>query len=199
MKTYIYLGICMLATFITGCAYKNINPEHSSELTHLRTLNQANGAWLVKNLPAYFVVGGKLKWPILSAELFNIFEAKKPLINLSRQDTHQSLFDKFETKENVNLNGLDEAMYPVLGKASIVWQKYGKKLVITSGLEGKHCKNSRHYLGLALDLRNRDLNKKDLFKILKELNIALGNDYQVLLESDHFHVEYDPVKRIAGM
>ena len=64
--------------------------------------------------------------------------------------------------------------------------------VITSCTEGKHGRGSRHYVGLAFDGRTRNLDdeqKKTLRDMLKE---CLTDEYDVVLESTHIHVEYDP-------
>jgi len=63
---------------------------------------------------------------------------------------------------------------------------------ITSGTEGRHSRGSRHYVGLAFDLRMRRLTKeqkKILHGMIKE---ALTNQFDVVLEKTHIHVEYDP-------
>lgn len=63
---------------------------------------------------------------------------------------------------------------------------------ITSILDGKHGPNSLHYKGLAFDLRTRHL--KDLPNvnmIARQIRDELGRNYDVVVESDHIHVEYD--------
>jgi hypothetical protein len=66
------------------------------------------------------------------------------------------------------------------------------KLVITSALEGRHKEGSRHYSGYALDLRIWDIPHGHVPMIVSELKAALGADYDVVLEADHIHVEFDP-------
>lgn len=64
--------------------------------------------------------------------------------------------------------------------------------IITSALEGKHSPTSLHPKGLAYDFRTRHLSegsKKALVDWLKEY---LGESFDVILEKDHLHVEYDP-------
>ena len=70
-----------------------------------------------------------------------------------------------------------------------VFQKFGvAEAVITSGRDGVHKEGSFHYQGKAFDLRT--------WHVLEALNAALkeefGPHYDVLLEKDHIHVEYDP-------
>lgn len=70
--------------------------------------------------------------------------------------------------------------------------RYGKDVVITSGLEGPHKKGSLHFRGLAVDLRTRDYPLSAARAFAQELRRGLGEDYNVVLEADHLHVEYDP-------
>ena len=77
--------------------------------------------------------------------------------------------------------------------ARIVWVAQseapdGYDVTITSGCEGKHCKNSAHYSGKAIDLRTRDV-PADPQVWANRIQQALGSNYFVLLESDHIHVQ----------
>lgn len=66
------------------------------------------------------------------------------------------------------------------------------ELVITSGTDGRHKRNSKHYSGEALDMRTSNLSKLDIPRVMRVLEKRLGPDYEVLLESDHIHIEHDP-------
>jgi hypothetical protein len=69
---------------------------------------------------------------------------------------------------------------------------------ITSGDDGDHMDGSKHYEGLAVDLRTRDLTQPEIGRLVaalrKRLNgsAAVDRPYNVVVESDHLHVEYDP-------
>ena len=65
------------------------------------------------------------------------------------------------------------------------------KVVITSGSDSHHSSKSKHYRGDALDFRTRNL-EGNLEALREEISTALGRDFDVLLERDHLHVEYDP-------
>lgn len=65
-------------------------------------------------------------------------------------------------------------------------------IVITSGTDGKHMVGSKHYIGDALDLRRSNIPSKLLDTYLTRLRGRLGGDYDVILEIDHIHIEYDP-------
>lgn len=68
----------------------------------------------------------------------------------------------------------------------------GKELVITSILDGKHKNESKHYIGQAFDARIFIYTPPQRNQLLKEFKNELGPDYDVILEADHFHIEYDP-------
>ena len=72
--------------------------------------------------------------------------------------------------------------------AVIVWETEHEELVITSTYEGAHSDGSLHYANLAIDIRR----KKGQEYSYNEIKIALGDDYDVVLEADHIHIEYDP-------
>ena len=65
-------------------------------------------------------------------------------------------------------------------------------VIITSGTDGVHKKGSKHYVGGALDLRISNIPNGQLSIYVKALKGRLGPDYDVVLESDHIHCEYDP-------
>lgn len=83
--------------------------------------------------------------------------------------------------------------------AESVYRSFGHSLWITSATEGHandgvHSKNSKHYEGNAIDLRTRNVSGgiNALNDICDEIRILLGDDYDVIRESDHIHIEYDP-------
>lgn len=71
--------------------------------------------------------------------------------------------------------------------------------VITSANDGRHMDGSLHYAGRAVDLRTRDLHPDIIGKLVLSLRRRLNGDeklnrpYQVIQESDHLHVEWQPV------
>lgn len=96
---------------------------------------------------------------------------------------------RYILKEGVVLAGLQIEMRPVMQQAALIWGHQGKyNLRITSGTEGSHSVGSLHPYGLALDI---ELPPQPGLAI-SELKKALGCGYDVILEGDHVHVEYDP-------
>lgn len=72
-------------------------------------------------------------------------------------------------------------------------------VVVTSGNDGKHMAGSLHYKDLAIDLRTGHAWEKPLMTqaeaqaLRDELDRRLGVGYDVVLEKDHVHCEWDPV------
>lgn len=67
-----------------------------------------------------------------------------------------------------------------------------KPVTITSVLDGKHKEDSKHYDGDAFDMRTFIYTVKEINALAPALREALGPDYDVVLEADHIHIEFDP-------
>ena len=72
----------------------------------------------------------------------------------------------------------------------------GHEAIITSTNEGTHSPGSLHYAGQAVDISlpgAHAMPKQTTPGIVKDrLKKVLGRDYDVVLERNHIHVEYDP-------
>jgi len=66
------------------------------------------------------------------------------------------------------------------------------EMVITSVTEGSHVRGSEHYTGNAFDCRIRDMSETRAREIAERIGVDLGNDFDVILETDHLHIEFDP-------
>ena len=64
--------------------------------------------------------------------------------------------------------------------------------LITSCTDGKHSKGSRHYVGCAVDFRTRYLSEEQKDAIFSDLIRWLGDQFDVILEPTHLHIEFDP-------
>jgi hypothetical protein len=96
-------------------------------------------------------------------------------------------------KDGVDLRGLQPQMAVAYTIAAVVfWEQAGASCWITSGSDGKHGHTSLHYKGKALDLRTKHLRPEQVHPVWKALKAALGTQFDVVLESDHIHVEFDP-------
>jgi len=98
-------------------------------------------------------------------------------------------------KEGVRLIGLHNQMVVAMLVCSSVFGKLGQELVITSVVEGKHKDGSLHYSGQAFDLRTRNMSRYRARLITAELKHRLPTDFDIILESNHIHIEYQPKKQ----
>jgi len=95
-------------------------------------------------------------------------------------------------KAGVDIGELRAVMVVGLMVAQEAFGAVGKELVVTSGDDSKHSKNSLHYQNKALDLRTRHLAPGEGESIVAQMQDNLGNDWDIILEDDHIHMEYDP-------
>lgn len=95
-------------------------------------------------------------------------------------------------KVGANIQGIDFKLRPALIYADDIWKKYGQELVVTAGLDGAHSAGSLHYYGLAIDFRISYFLPEIAKIVCAELALKLGRNFDVRLEKDHIHVEYDP-------
>jgi hypothetical protein len=91
-----------------------------------------------------------------------------------------------------SMKGIQPEILAVIPIAHAIVQQWGKDLIITTGTDGVHMKGSKHYEGLALDLRTRHLIPAARVAFSDELTKALGREYDVVLHKSHLHVEFDP-------
>lgn len=97
-----------------------------------------------------------------------------------------------EFKPGVNWNP-SAALQRAHSIASAIYASLGVPFLVTSGTDGKHSAGSLHYSGNAMDLRRWDLDAKGVTaQAVSMLKSQLGSEFDVVLESDHIHVEYDP-------
>ena len=87
-------------------------------------------------------------------------------------------------------------MHPAIEAATSsiekVYAQFGVPCVCTSARDGKHSPKSLHYSGRAIDLRTRQLGNMQQLEVTARLRKVLGPDFDVVLESDHLHIEFDP-------
>lgn len=78
-----------------------------------------------------------------------------------------------------------------------VYYDLGYGLVITSMYDGTHMKDSLHYEGLAADLRISMVPRERLPSLVAALRRKLPRYWDVVLEKDHIHVEYDTRSQVS--
>ena len=94
-------------------------------------------------------------------------------------------------KAGVKVGGLQPEMLLAVMIVQEILRVFNIETVITSGLDGVHSKNSKHYVGRAVDIRTRDIRPDTLPGIAQELQSRLGGEYYVLLEPTHIHIQFN--------
>ncbi|KUO61684.1 hypothetical protein APF79_03520 [bacterium BRH_c32] len=98
-----------------------------------------------------------------------------------------------ELKETIKLNGIRAELLVGIIVAERVYEDFGYGMVITSITDSRHAPGSLHYAGGAVDLRTRDIKDAAMIKKITEtIRKRLTKDYDVVMEKDHIHIEYQP-------
>ena len=94
-------------------------------------------------------------------------------------------------KKGVRIRGLRPEIVLAMIMANEVCEKLGVEMVITSCTEGKHSWGSLHYSGCAFDFRKWVFSDNGV-EARKMLSEKLGQEFDVVLERTHIHVEFQP-------
>lgn len=73
-----------------------------------------------------------------------------------------------------------------------VLTNHGKTFLITSGTEGKHGRGSLHFSGGAIDIGVREWLPSEIKNVANELRASLSVEFDVVVEGNHIHVEFQP-------
>ena len=96
-------------------------------------------------------------------------------------------------KPGISIEGIKpELLAGLMVADDIFHREFKAEMTITAVTDGKHMTNSKHYTGHAVDIRTRDLSRPEA--ILSRLNQELDEWYDIVMESDHIHFEYDTHK-----
>lgn len=95
-------------------------------------------------------------------------------------------------KKGVDVFGLKPEMVIVSLVVNDVCHMHGVECCLTSVRDGspKRSPKSLHRFGFASDYSIQGVKNKPVFA--EDIRSRLPDDYDVVLESDHVHVEYDP-------
>jgi hypothetical protein len=99
-----------------------------------------------------------------------------------------------QIKPGVRVHGLRPEIVLAVLAAESAWRDAGAECVVTSVIDGKHSQGSLHYAGAAVDIRTRNLAEPALSRAINKLRESLGEDFDVVFEKDHVHVEFQPKK-----
>jgi hypothetical protein len=78
--------------------------------------------------------------------------------------------------------------------AASVYLANGENCILTAATDSKHMPGSLHYVGLAIDIGLAPEAKR--LTILTALRGALGDDFDVVEEGDHLHLEFQPKRGV---
>jgi hypothetical protein len=94
-------------------------------------------------------------------------------------------------KKSVRVRGLsNEILLAIVVCADIYRGQNNNPLFITSLTDGQHMPGSLHACGDAVDIRLPSETSNTA--MVQMIRAALTSDYDVVLEADHIHIEYDP-------
>lgn len=97
-----------------------------------------------------------------------------------------------QLKSGVELRGVTPELVVGMMVAAATYRDMGYTLTITSVLDSEHKPTSLHYVGRGFDARTKDINPVVWPKLTERLKLALGPQFDVVLEKDHIHIEFDP-------
>ena len=100
-----------------------------------------------------------------------------------------------QLKKGVNATGISSELLLGLMVADSVYRDMGVELVVTSLVDGAHSTTSLHYAGDAADLRTWEFSLEQAREAVTSIKEGLPDDYDVVLEKDHIHLERQPRRR----
>lgn len=92
-------------------------------------------------------------------------------------------------ESGVSIAGIQPELVLSLIIADAIFTRHGHPMVLTSVVDGEHMHGSLHYVGAAADARRPDAGAESLTTTLAR---ELGENYDVILEDDHIHWEFQP-------
>lgn len=96
------------------------------------------------------------------------------------------------TKQGVKLKGMSIEIMEAIPKIMHAYNYLGfVDVTITSANDSKHMDESLHYYGKAIDLRVWGMDSVKRREAVLLIRYTLGEEYDVIDEEDHIHVEFD--------
>jgi len=95
-------------------------------------------------------------------------------------------------KPGVDISKLEKPIRTTLGILDDLLPDHEGIFVVTSTYEGDHIPNSLHYAHRAYDFV---ILRGDSEEIIERFRKAVGKDYDILVDVNHYHIEYDPEGR----
>jgi hypothetical protein len=101
-------------------------------------------------------------------------------------------------KPGVRITGIRPELLIAVMAAERVFDHAGHDLMLTACIDGKHMAGSLHYSGLAVDIRTKNVPATDVPELITRIKACVGGDFDVILEADHIHVEFQPKNAITA-
>lgn len=101
-------------------------------------------------------------------------------------------------KNGVRVAGMRPEILLAVIAAERVYEEMGVDCVVTACVDGKHSAGSLHYAGAAVDLRTRDVPQERRQTLAARIRTCVGEDFDVVLEADHIHIEFQPKKPLTA-
>jgi hypothetical protein len=101
-------------------------------------------------------------------------------------------------KPGVRITGIRPEIVLAALALERVFAQAGVDLTITACVDGKHSVGSLHYAGAAIDVRTRDVPADKLPKLVAQIKACLGDDFDVLQEATHLHIEHQPKQALSN-
>jgi len=92
-------------------------------------------------------------------------------------------------KAGVDISRLKRNIRSSLNVVALIFSEERELFIITSTYEGNHSEGSLHYANQAYDVR---LPADSRLRIFAKIQEQLIPGFDVVMESNHIHVEYDP-------
>jgi hypothetical protein len=92
------------------------------------------------------------------------------------------------------ISGLRPEAVVALMVAASVYADHQQPFMCTAGLDSKHMAGSLHYVGLAVDIGLPAADQKTV--LLRDLRDALADDFDVVEEGNHIHIEFQPKRGV---
>ncbi len=73
-----------------------------------------------------------------------------------------------------------------------LFSRHGIACRLSSGTDGEHSFASLHYVGYALDISFQGIPKTLIDILHAEFKSVLGDEFDVVKEGTHFHIEFQP-------
>ena len=93
-------------------------------------------------------------------------------------------------KAGVDISRLNREIRRTLKVIDAMCEKEKQEVIVTSTYEGNHSPSSLHYSNDAIDIRY--IHPKDGSLFAPKLRQVLGSDFDIIEETSHIHIEYDP-------